>query len=86
LITGANVFAPKIYRSFIMDIKKINVNDGHIAKIYNVGEVVIDLNSEVLKINKNRVFLHKHDLLELLELIYEAEQNNRDYYEGFGTD
>lgn len=56
-----------------MSKNELIVNSDHKVTIYDRNELAIQLDMELVNINKGRVFLRKCDLIDMLKMLEEDE-------------
>ena len=58
---------------------EIRFNNSHIAKVYEVGELEIIVDPEMLKRTGNKIYIYKSELLQMIELLDKYKEDNNEY-------
>ena len=57
---------------------EIKFNNSHIAKVYEVGELEIIVNLEMLKRTGNKIYIYKSELLQMIELLDKYKEDHKE--------
>ena len=57
---------------------EIRFNNSHIAKVYEVGELEIIVDSEMLKRTGNKIYIYKSELLQMIELLDKYKEDHKE--------
>jgi len=59
-------------------MNEIKFNNSHIAKVYEVGELEIIVNLEMLKRTGNKIYIYKSELLQMIELLDKYKEDHKE--------